>query len=340
MDCTATDFGVARPGAPAEEQAVSESEAARVLVIGAVNVDLVVESDRLPGPGETVVGSDLVRHGGGKGANAAVAAARAGASVRFCGAVGDEDMGASALDGLAGEGVDTSHVAVIDGVSTGAALIVVDRDGENQIAVAAGANRRVNPGRCRGAVEHARSWDAGCVLVSTEIPAAVVSAALGAARDQGIPTVLNPAPVSAGIIDVLTTADVLTPNSAELGGLYRGLFAPGTTPSVPQMAHAVAEHCGVTVVVTLGADGALVADGRRTTPFPRSRSTRWWTPPVPGTRSTASWRRHWPPGTTSRQPCVAASRPDRCRRRGQVRGRGCPRPTPSPGRCAPARRDD
>ncbi|WP_040527238.1 ribokinase [Gordonia paraffinivorans] len=247
---------------------MSESEAARVLVIGAVNVDLVVESDRLPGPGETVVGSDLVRHGGGKGANAAVAAARAGASVRFCGAVGDEDMGASALDGLAGEGVDTSHVAVIDGVSTGAALIVVDRDGENQIAVAAGANRRVDPGRCRGAVEHARSWDAGCVLVSTEIPAAAVSAALGAARDQGIPTVLNPAPVSAGIIDVLTTADVVTPNSAELGGLYRGLFAPGTTPSVPQMAHAVAEHCGVTVVVTLGADGALVADGRRTTPIP------------------------------------------------------------------------
>ena len=113
---------------------------ATVAVVGAVNVDMVVTADTLPGPGETVVGRDLARSGGGKGANAAVAAARVGAGVRFVGAVGDDDLGRDALTELTDEGVVVDDVAVVAGVPTGVALIVVDAAGENQIAVGAGAN--------------------------------------------------------------------------------------------------------------------------------------------------------------------------------------------------------
>ncbi|NMI00708.1 PfkB family carbohydrate kinase [Pseudonocardia acidicola] len=103
-----------------------------VIVVGAINVDFVVATDRLPGPGETVVGAGMARHGGGKGANAAVAAARAGATVRLVGAVGADDTGVAALNELRAEGIAVDDVAVLDGEPTGVALIVVDAEGENQ----------------------------------------------------------------------------------------------------------------------------------------------------------------------------------------------------------------
>src|SRR5687768_12872559 len=115
----------------------------RVVVAGAVNVDMVVTAPRLPGPGETVVGGGVRSSGGGKGANAAVAAARAGARAVLVGAVGDDATGGAALAELRAAGVDTAHVAVLAGQATGVALIVVDAAGENQIAVGAGANARV-----------------------------------------------------------------------------------------------------------------------------------------------------------------------------------------------------
>src|SRR3954470_14164455 len=123
-----------------------------VLVVGSVNVDLVVTLDRLPAAGETVIGGRFARHGGGKGANQAVAAARAGARgrvggagarVRFAGAVGADDFGADAVADLARAGVDVGAIARLDGEATGVALIAVDREGRNQIAVASGANERV-----------------------------------------------------------------------------------------------------------------------------------------------------------------------------------------------------
>src|SRR3954454_18026965 len=103
-----------------------------VLVVGSVNVDLVVTLDRLPAAGETVIGGRFARHGGGKGANQAVAAARAGARVRFGCAVGDDDLGAAALAELEAEGVDVRAVARLPGEATGVALSAVDRAGRNQ----------------------------------------------------------------------------------------------------------------------------------------------------------------------------------------------------------------
>jgi ribokinase len=227
----------------------------RVVVVGAVNVDLVVTAERLPGPGETVVGPGMVRHGGGKGANAAVAAARAGAAVSLVGAVGDDDMGRAALDELRAEGVDVGGVAVLDGVATGVALIVVDAAGENQIAVGAGANARVDRDRVRAALVDALP-DTGCVLVSTEIPVDVVAMAVEMTTAVDVACVLNPAPVLPGLAGLLVPrpgrhGPLLTPNVGELAALA----GPGPTGV---RAVGLAARTGAPVVVTLGGEGALV----------------------------------------------------------------------------------
>lgn len=232
----------------------------RVVVVGAVNVDLVVRADRLPGPGETVVGPGVERYGGGKGANAAVAAARAGAEVRYCGAVGADDTGSGALAELRAEGIDVEDVAVLSDVATGVALIVVDGGGENQIAVGAGANAAVDPAAVRAAVARSADW-AGCVLVSTEIPPEAVAAAVETAAAHGLSCVLNPAPVAAGLVDLLGLGPVVTPNRSELRDLY-ALVGEGAGETA-EMAAAVAARTGAPVVVTLGGDGVLVVDPER-----------------------------------------------------------------------------
>ncbi|GAB6987515.1 PfkB family carbohydrate kinase [Nocardioides pyridinolyticus] len=230
----------------------------RLLVVGAVNVDMVVAAPRLPGPGETVVGPGLQRHGGGKGGNSAVAAARAGADVRYVGAVGRDELGSSALGELQAEGIDTADVAVKEDASTGAALIVVDPSGENQIAVAAGANAAITAQDVDAAMGRAHDWP-GCLLVSTEIAMTAVVTAVDAASTHGWLCVLNPAPVTPEIADLLRLGPVLTPNRGELADLYRLLGEPGEPP-VEAMAAALALHTRAPVVVTLGADGVLVCD--------------------------------------------------------------------------------
>jgi ribokinase len=243
-----------------------------VVVVGAINVDLVVAAPRLPGPGETVVGGGLERHGGGKGANAAVAAARAGAAVRLVGAVGADETGAAALAELRADGVETDDVAVLDGVPTGVALIVVDDRGENQIAVGAGANAAVTAEQVRTALRDGLAT-AGCVLVSTEIPGAAVAAAVEAATRAGVRCVLNPAPVIPVVAELLAHGPVLTPNSTECRDLAvllgTDLTADAADPSVPPGARAVAARTGAPVVVTLGGDGAvLLAPGAEPDPVP------------------------------------------------------------------------
>jgi ribokinase len=223
-----------------------------------VNLDLVVTCARLPGPGETVVGPRVEHYGGGKGANAAVAAARAGAEVRFCGAVGADDPGSAALAELRAEGIDVSDVIVLDGVPTGMALIMVDARGENQIAVGAGANAAISAASVIAAVERSAGW-ASSVLVSAEIPAEAVAAVLQSAAANGICCVLNPAPVNATMPDLLTFAPLLTPNASELVELY-GLLGAGKHASVAEMAWALSRRTNAPVIVTLGEDGALLCE--------------------------------------------------------------------------------
>ena len=214
-----------------------------VIVVGAINVDLVVRAPRLPGPGETVVGPGVENFGGGKGANAAVAAARIGAEVALVGAVGDDDLGRGAVAELGADGIDMSDVATLHGVSTGVALIVVDPAGENLIAVGAGANAAVTADRVRTALT-SRLPDAGCVLVSAEIPDDAVVAAVETATRAGVPCVLNPAPVSAGAREALGLGPIVTPNEHELADLGG--------------ADAVRSAGGAAVIVTRGAAGVDV----------------------------------------------------------------------------------
>jgi ribokinase len=224
---------------------------ARVVVVGSVNVDLVVSVRQLPRAGETVAGGTFARHGGGKGANQAVAAARAGAEVAMVGAVGDDEMGHEALEELAGEGIDTTHVARLDGVPTGAAVIVVDEAGENQIAVASGANAALDaPAVGRGLAALLDAGD-GLVLLGNEVPEAAVAAGLRAARAAGWQVVLNPAPARPAGADL--GGVVLTPNADEARTL-------AGEADVEAAARVLAVRTSAPVLVTLGADGALLLD--------------------------------------------------------------------------------
>lgn len=249
--------------------------ARRVVVVGAINVDFVVKADRLPTAGETVVGPGLQRYGGGKGANAAVAAARAGASVSLVGAVGTDDQAAFALEELRDAGVALDGVARLERDATGAALIVVDRDGENQIAVGAGANAVLNAEWVRREVERLLP-DAGCVLVSTEIPGDAVSAAVQTATDAGVICVLNTAPPIPAVLGLLEHGPLLTPNATELAALSNMLDEgePRSAPEglgegdrnrlIPGRARRLMRGTGAPVVVTLGGAGAeiLTPSGR------------------------------------------------------------------------------
>ncbi len=226
-------------------------------VVGAINVDLVVASERLPRAGETVVGVGPRSFGGGKGANAAVAAARAGADVVLVGAVGDDQTGAETLEQLAAEGVDIAGVARLAGEPTGVALIVVDAAGENQIAVGAGANGALDAAAVRAALEP-RMGELGCVLVSTEIPDDAVLAAVDIAAAAGVRCVVNPAPPTPAVEQSVGRGALLTPNVGELEDLLARLGEPRPV-GVAAGARALAQLSGAPAIVTRGGDGVMLA---------------------------------------------------------------------------------
>ena len=230
---------------------------ARVIVVGSVNADLVVRAERLPAPGETVTGGRFSRHGGGKGANQAVAAARLGARVAMVGAVGDDDLGQEALALLEQEGIDVSGVARLD-APTGVALIAVDAAGENQIAVASGANAELDAAAVERTV---RDAGAAAVLLSQEVPEDAVLAGVRAARG---PVVLNPAPVRALPAELAKLGPILTPNAGEARELS-GEEEPEAA------ARALAERTGAPVLVTLGAHGVLLLQDGKAERLPAPR---------------------------------------------------------------------
>lgn len=233
---------------------------ARVVVVGAVNTDLVITAPHLPAAGETVVGSGMQTFGGGKGANAAVAASRAGATVLLIGAIGADAWGANALADLQGDGVDTSRVAILEDEPTGAALIVVDARGENQIALGPGANGAVTPAHVRAALANVLEPD-DIVLVSSEIPLEAVAAALEAGATAGARCILNPAPVIPGLEALLDRSPILTPNAVETAELVRRLGGAAGAPGEEAL-HAelrvLAQRSRAAVVATLGSDGCAV----------------------------------------------------------------------------------
>jgi ribokinase len=225
----------------------------RVVVIGSVNADITVRAERLPGRGETVTGGTAHRGGGGKGANAAVAAARAGADVRLVAAVGDDEPGASALAELRAAGVGVEGVVALPGIATGTALIVVDAAGDNQIAVASGANHELAADHVEAALGASAGASPTAFLISFEIPdAAILAAARHAAATAGAPLVVNPAPARPLPEGLAATRPILTPNQHEAAAL--------TGADDPEAAaRALASRTGAPAIVTLGARGALLA---------------------------------------------------------------------------------
>jgi ribokinase len=245
----------------------------RVVVVGSVNVDLVIHGERLPAPGETVTGGRFERHHGGKGGNQAVAAARLGRRVLFVGAVGDDGFGSEARAALTDEGVDVSSLATHPGIATGVALILVDRRGENLISVASGANAVFAPAAIGPAFARIGVGPGDVVLVCHEIPTATVREALQLGRAAGARTVFNPAPADGIDRIILAEADVISPNQGELLTLAAtearrsgraSSSGPAAAADVARAALGLLEPSaagpgvGVAVVVTLGANGALL----------------------------------------------------------------------------------
>lgn len=222
-----------------------------VMVVGSCNLDLVVEVEHHPRSGETVMGGELAQHPGGKGANQAVAAARLGARTGLVACVGQDDAGVVILDELRSAGVDTRGVKSAVAMPTGAALIAVDRAGENTIVVSPGANSSLEAEEVAVAVEQGA---AAVLLVQLEIPQYAVEAAITSAG--GI-VVLNPAPARFLPTAVLEQVDVLVPNQHELAALT------GRPPlrSIDEVVDAASRLPAGSVVVTLGANGSVVVSG-------------------------------------------------------------------------------
>ena len=228
----------------------------RVVVVGSINVDLVVTAERLPLPGETVLGGRFAQHAGGKGANQAVAAARVGAQVTMIGAVGTDAHGEIALAALAAEGVDVSRVRRV-AQPTGVALIAVGPRGENQIVLAPGANDELSVAD----VSLGELGDEGVLLTDHEIPSAVTLAALRAAREAGWTPILDPAPARALSADILQLGPILTPNEHEL------LVAIGDDNAQAAVA-SLGERNRGPLIVTQGPAGALLVEDGRSQRFP------------------------------------------------------------------------
>jgi len=225
-----------------------------ILVIGSSNTDMVVKADRLPAPGETILGGTFLMTAGGKGANQAVAATRLGGDVVFIVKVGDDIFGRQAIQSFKEEGIDTNY-AITDPVNpSGVALITVDAKAENCIVVASGANAYLTPGDLYKA-EH-QIKNASLILMQLEIPLETVEYVAEIAAQNNVKLILNPAPACALSDELLSKVSVITPNQKETEMLTGVKIVD--KESAQTAAELLAEKGIETVIITMGANGALV----------------------------------------------------------------------------------
>ena len=228
-----------------------------ILVVGSSNTDMVIRTEHLPAPGETVIGGTFFMNPGGKGANQAVAAARLGGRVAFICKTGDDLFGRQTRALFNEEGIDTAHLFTDPQRPSGVALITVDAQAENCIVVAPGANAGLSPADIRLSAE---AFDAAAlVLLQLEIPMETVEEAAFAAHAKGKTVVLNPAPASVLSDRLLRAVDLLTPNVSEAEALT-GITIADEASALAAAKQLVGRGVG-NVIVTLGASGALVYDG-------------------------------------------------------------------------------
>ena len=237
----------------------SAAAESRILVIGSANTDHIVFSDHLPRPGETVIGGHYRQAFGGKGANQAVAASRAGASVSMVACLGQDSAGASYLENLRRNGIDTRFVRQDERASSGIALIMVDEKGENCISVAAGANHLLHAGDVQPALD---SGDFSLALMQMEIPISALKESISALSEAGIPVLLNMAPFSPLEEDVLQKVEILVLNELEASDLSGQDFVGENAPELA--ARFLFEKLEIpAIIITLGKEGALLcSDGQ------------------------------------------------------------------------------
>jgi len=221
----------------------------------------VVRLDRFPAPGETVVGHDFKLFPGGKGANQAYAAARLGGEVRMVGQVGNDAQAGWLKQNLASAGVDVGQVRSDPAVSSGVATILIDRAGQNQIVIVAGANGSFSPGRLEESRATLRS--AGLLLLQLEIPLDTVTAAAHWAKEENAIIILDPAPARSLPRELLLLADYLTPNESELAVLTG--TAPGrlSRSEAAARARSLRVRADQKVIVKMGEQGALLVGSDR-----------------------------------------------------------------------------
>jgi ribokinase len=235
-----------------------------IVVIGSSNTDMIIRVPRIPRAGETLLGGEFLTAAGGKGANQAVGAARAGGKVRLIARVGRDAFGDQAIAGLRCDGIDVSWVFRDKLAASGVALIFVAKDGENSIAVAGGANGKLSPADVKKAAGVIRS--AAVLVAQLETPLATVTAAVEVAVKAGVPVILNPAPARPLPNSLLELISILTPNETE-AEILTGIKVTGEAAAAK--ACAKLRSRGVrTVILTLGQRGAFLADvdGQRLVP--------------------------------------------------------------------------
>lgn len=227
----------------------------RVAIVGSLNADLIVRTERRPAGGETVIGSDLVIGSGGKGANQAVAAARLGAEVAMLGALGDDAFGRQMRAAITAEGIDDAAVVELPGAASGTAMIIVDAAGENSIVVSPGANDQLSAAM----VDAQRSWFDGAVVLGLclEIPVETVLAAARNGHDAGARVIVNLSPFAEVPAELLALTDLLLVNEHELALL---LGDGAGERSWADRARALAERGIGRAIVTLGGEGSVVLD--------------------------------------------------------------------------------
>jgi ribokinase len=226
-----------------------------ILVIGSTNTDMIVKVPHLPAPGETILGGEFSVVQGGKGANQAVAAARAGGNVTFVSCVGNDLFGKKSLEVLANENIDISAVKIADGYSSGVALINVSDSGENSISVAPGANSQLLPEDIVNITDIILKAD--ILLLQLEIPIETVKKAISIANMHNVPVILNPAPGQLLEAELLKTVAYLTPNENEAA-----LIAETTQfdHDYTALSKALQDKGSNEIVLTLGEKGAFFSD--------------------------------------------------------------------------------
>jgi len=224
----------------------------KVVVIGSSNTDMVVNSPKMPAPGETILGGEFFVFPGGKGANQAVAAARANATVAFVAKIGNDDFGKNAIEGYKNENINTDNIFIDRNVPSGIAIIIVEEStGQNSIVVASGSNNSLSVEDIEGCKKLIANADV--VLIQLEINLDVVKTALKVAKQNGIKTILNPAPAQHLSDEILSLVDIITPNETETS-ILTGIETNNEV-NIKKAALQLLKKVNEAVLITLGEKG-------------------------------------------------------------------------------------